>query len=150
MIVINDPEAFDVLAHTVDIPYCPGKDWCIAKRDDRGDLVGAGMLCGFTGVGGSVQAHIAGFKPRWLDRVLLYAFFDMAFKHLRVGKILGIVPELNYDALRLDRHIGMVEEAKIDGVFTWEGNVCAAIILSMTREQCRFLEPPRRLRHGRE
>lgn len=149
MIVINDPDAWDAIAHAVDIPYHPGRDWCIAKRDSRGDLIGGGMLVGYTGAGGSVQGHIAGFRQNWLDRVMIYAFCDMAFNHLQVKKLIGIVPERNERALRLDRHIGMREECRIDNLFTWEGEPCAGVVLSMTREHCRFLEPPRRLRDGR-
>lgn len=145
MIIINDPEAFNAIATAADAPYLPGRDWCIAKRNAAGELIGGVMLTTFTGIGGSVQVHVAGFAPNWLDRILLFATFDMAFNWLQVGKVIAMISEHNAKSLNFNSRLGFRDECKIDGVFTFEGKPCAVVVRSMTRDQCRFLEPPRRL-----
>lgn len=147
MICINDKEAFNAIAHAADAPYLPGRDWCIAKRNAEGVLLGGAMLTTFTGAGGSVQVHVAGFHPNWLDRVVLFAVFDMAFNWLQVGKVIAMISEHNAKSLKFNSHLGFRDECKIEGIFTFQGKPCAVVIRSMTRDQCRFLEPPRRLKN---
>ena len=142
-ILINDPTAVAYISGKVQAPFFYGYDQCVSLHRDDGTLVGGGLLCGYTGVGGSVEGHIAGASANWLSRRLLYSYFDCAYNHLRVGKIFGKVNATNTRALALDKHLGFVEEARLSGVFTHEGNPVDAILFSMTKDQCRFLNPPR-------
>lgn len=149
MIVINHPEAWRKIAAACKASYAPALDVCIARLNDgTQEVLGGAMLCDYTGKGGSAMCHMAGLTQTWLSRRLLWAYFDFAFNKLEVGKLIAIVPGYNEKALRLDRHFGFVDETTISGVFTFEGDIYPAIVLSMTREQCRFLTPPKGVLHG--
>ena len=89
--------------------------------------------------------HVAGIQPHWINRTLLWVCFDYPFNQLHVKKVFGPVPSYNKTALEFDKHLGFEEETVIEGVYP-EGNL---VLLSMTREKCRFLDmPPRALTKG--
>lgn len=86
--------------------------------------------------GRSMQMHVASDGSRkWLNREYLKACFDYPFNHLKLNKVIGIVDSTNADALRFDHHLGFVTEAVIKDA----GKYGDLHILSMTRQQCRFL-----------
>lgn len=84
----------------------------------------------------SVQMHVAAVPgKRWMTREYLRLCFVYPFGQLAVKKIIGLVDSTNADALRFDKHLGFVEEA----VIRHAGKHGDLHILTMTREQCRFL-----------
>ena len=85
--------------------------------------------------GRSVQMHVAATGKTWLNREFLWKCFDYPFNQLKVHKIIGLVDSENADALRFDRHLGFETEAIIKNA----GRRCDMIILSMTKDKCRFL-----------
>jgi hypothetical protein len=99
-----------------------------------GELVGGVLVDNSTGR--SVQMHCAGIGGHWLSKSLLRYSFHYVFNELQVHKAIALVDSTNVEALRLDRHLGFVQEAVITGT----GRHGDTIILSMTRDQCRYLE----------
>jgi RimJ/RimL family protein N-acetyltransferase len=100
-----------------------------------GELVAGVLFDNYNGT--SVCIHVAsdGTK-RWLNREFLWFTFHYAFNQLKVKKLVGPVPASNAAALKFDLNLGFVEEARITDAC--EGG--DLIFLTMTREQCRFLE----------
>lgn len=82
----------------------------------------------------SISMHCAGVG-RWLTREFLRAVFDYPFNYLKVKKVIGLVDSMNDKAMRLDKHLGFVQE----GLIKEASRFGDLVILTMTREQCRFL-----------
>jgi L-amino acid N-acyltransferase YncA len=81
----------------------------------------------------SIRIHLA--VDGKMTREFLRVAFSYPFEQLQVCKLIGIVSSANRAALRLDRHLGFVEEAVIKDACP-DGNLH---ILTMTRKQCRFI-----------
>lgn len=100
-----------------------------------GQLVAGVLYDNWTGR--SLQMHVASDGTRrWLNREFLKAAFSYPFNQLKLNKVIGVVDSTNADALRFDHHLGFVTEAIIKDA----GKHGDFHILSMTRQQCRFLE----------
>lgn len=84
--------------------------------------------------GAVIRMHVAG-ERHWLTRGFLWLVFDYPFLQLRVHKVVGMVSSCNRPALDLDLRLGFVREARIEGGCE-DGDL---EILTMTREQCRWL-----------
>lgn len=136
MIIFNNLEAIRMISRATNVPFIKDVHQCIATTNSRGELLGGILVTDFNGA--SCQLHIAGYR-NFLNKDILYLIFDYCFNILGVRKILGIVPATNIRALKLDMHFGFEVEARIEDVFS---GPCAAVVLSMTRDQCRFLNPP--------
>lgn len=86
--------------------------------------------------GASIAMHVAAEGKQWLNRDYLWFCFWYPFEQLKVNKVIGPVPSTNEAALRFDKHLGFIEEARIkDGAPGGD-----LILLTMTRQQCRYLE----------
>lgn len=83
--------------------------------------------------GRSICMHVAIERP--VSRKFTRMAFDYPFNQLKVSKVLGLVDSTNEKALRFDRLLGFVEEARIEGA----GKTGDLLILSMTRQQCRWI-----------
>jgi hypothetical protein len=142
VIRLNDVHAIRLIASAAHIQFVPKLHQCIAEYDSN-DILRGGVL--FTDwMGGSVQVHVAGFRSNWATKALLFMTFDYPFKQLKVKKLIGLVPEENYRARNLNLHLGFKIEYKIDDVFNDKGPFNGMYIMSMKREDCRWLgmEPP--------
>lgn len=116
--------------------YEPTCSQAIGWESD-GELVAGTLYDQYNGR--SICMHVAAEKP--VTRAYTRACFSYAFEHLGVQKVLGLVDSTNSAALRFDRHLGFVEEARIKDA----GKFGDLIVLSMTRPQCRWIGD----RHGR-
>jgi hypothetical protein len=104
----------------------------------RGNTTLGGVVYeSYTGEGGSVLGSLAGVTKHWLTKDFMYCAFDFAFNTMKVRKILGHVNANKTSVLAFDFALGFQFEAEIEGVYP-DGN---CIIVSMTRDQCRWLEP---------
>ena len=103
----------------------------IGLIDDDGNIIAVAGYEDYNGA--SVRAHIA--FDGMLTREFIRIGFDYPFNQLKVKKIIGLVSSCNKKALKLDKHLGYVEEAIIKDACL-DGDLH---ILTMTREQCRFL-----------
>lgn len=132
-IVLDDFYAAMQVAAAAPCDYNEGKDHCVARVKD-GKLLGGVIFQGYTGA--SVELHVAGFHPRWLTRDFLWVAFAYPFIQLNCKKIIGRVVESNRRALEFDLKLGFTEEARVKDVYPDSGDL---IILTMRREQCRWL-----------
>lgn len=131
-IVLNDLIAAQRIAAAAPCVYSPVHDHCIARfKGDR--LLGGVIYQGYTGA--SIELHVAGFDPLWINRDLLWAVFAYPFIQLNCKKIIGRVAETNRRALEFDLKLGFKEEGRIREVFP-EGDL---FILTMRRDECRWL-----------
>lgn len=122
-----------VCSRTGDGPFWPDGSSTIGLEKD-GELVAGVVFDDYNGVSCCIHVASDGTR-RWLNREYLWFTFHYAFNQLGVRKLIGKVTADNASALRFDRHLGFVEEARIRDAC--EGG--DLIILTMTREQCRFL-----------
>lgn len=103
--------------------------------EKNGKLVAGVVYDHFNGA--SVCLHVASDGTRaWLNREFLRFAFLYPFDQMKVKKIIGIVPSNNVEALRFDRKLGFVEEARIKDAHP-QGDL---ILFTMTRQQCRWLK----------
>lgn len=103
--------------------------------EDDGELVAGVTYDHFNGA--SIAMHVASDGSRkWLSREFLEFAFSYPFEQLKVKKVIGIVPSTNADALRFDKHLGFVEEARIAQGYP-DGDL---IFLTMRRDQCRWIK----------
>lgn len=115
--------------------FNPLADVSIARLTPEGKLMGGVVYNGYTGKGGSIGLHYAGFHPRWFSRDMLFVCFDYPFNQLGVKKIFGQVPASNAQAIKVNLHMGFVPEKVIKDVYP-DGDM---LLVAMYREQCRFL-----------
>ena len=101
----------------------------------NGKLLGGVVYANYTGKGGSVICHMAGWSPSWMTRDLLWVGFDYPFNALHVVKIFATVPSDNAAALSINKRWGFREEHTVKDVYPGAD----MILLSMGREDCRFL-----------
>lgn len=116
-----------------------GKVWSPEGREVVGLVDGDIVLGGVVYedyTGSSVCCHIAIAHPHVPLRKLLVAAARYAYNQLGVKKVIGMVPSNNEDALRMDFRLGFELEAIVRDVFPDGSDM---VILTMTREQCRFL-----------
>jgi RimJ/RimL family protein N-acetyltransferase len=107
----------------------------VISRAENGELYGGVIYENYTGVGGSLLAHVAGFRPNWLNRDMLYIMFDYPFKQLGCRNVFLQVASKNVASFRFATSLGFKEYVKIEDVFPDDD----MILLRMKREDCRFL-----------
>ena len=87
--------------------------------------------------GRSINMHVAAIPgKRWMTKEFLHLCFSYPFDQLKVNKIIISVDSANTEAYAFDKHCGFHDEHTI----TDAGNLADLHILSMTRQQCRFLK----------
>ena len=133
MIVLNDPEHGHILAEAAGVIFNPAVDRVIARLYPSGAVRGGMVFNGYTG--SSIGIHMAGFDPKWADRTLIWMCFDYCFNQIGCKKVFGQVPAKNARALEINRKLGFKIEAHVKDVFPDDD----LIVISMTREDCRWL-----------
>ena len=78
---------------------------------------------------------MASFRPRWIDRELLWLTFAIPFNIWGVDKLIAPAQSTNEKAVDFILHIGFTIETTIKDVFP-DGDM---LIMSMYRKSCRFL-----------
>ncbi len=87
--------------------------------------------------GKSVVAHIASVSGKnWITREFLRLILSYPFDQLKVKKIIAPVDSSNESAQRFNKHLGFVTEAVISDA----GKIGDLHLMTMTRQQCRFLK----------
>lgn len=99
--------------------------------ESEGELVAGVLYDQYNGR--SICMHVAAEKP--VTRTFTKTAFDYPFNQLGVQKVIGLVDSTNDAALRFDRKLGFVEEARIKDA----GKHGDLILLTMTKERCRWL-----------
>lgn len=133
-IIFNDDATAIEIATRAKCYWDPRSCVSIARVVD-GQLYGGVIFCGYTGE--SVGMHSAGFVPRWVNRDLLWVTFDFPFRQMGVKRIFGQVPENNFQARKLNEHLGFRYVTRIDGVFR-NGEAC--LLMCLEKDDCRYLD----------
>lgn len=95
-------------------------------------------VCVFTDYRGStVNLHVAGAYPGWINREFLRAVFGCVFEELKCNTALGLVRIDNPKALLFDTRLGfrvtgIVPKGDDDGTDFY--------LLAMTKEECRWIK----------
>ncbi len=132
MIRFGDAQAMNQIGQAAEVIVTPFTQ-CISWHDSDGSVAGGALFDNFNG--SVVYTHVAGFRPNWASPVWLYTVSDFCFDKLKVKKVLGIVSVSNEEAIRFDKAFGFKIVATIDDYFP-NG---AAHLMSLVREDCRFL-----------
>jgi len=131
---INAPGAGEWIMQRAGGIFVPGYGHSLSTHRD-GELLGGFVLSDFTGA--CAMVHMAGERPGWATRDLLWMLFDYAFHQLGVRKLLALVRSNNYLALALDLRAGWRIETLITDLY--EPGV-HAFVLYMKPEFCRWLD----------
>ena len=130
MIVTGDAVCHYVTSKTNAQYFGGGVGFGIEKD---GQIVCGVMFENFTGR--SLQIHVAKEPNAQMSKAWLKGLFGYAFNHCKVNKIIGAIDSENSESLRFTRHIGFTDEAVIKDA----GPKGDFYILTMTRNQCRFI-----------
>lgn len=139
---------FDNLKHSYQLadavaPYGMDRVWfrSITRAGQDGTLFGGVLYTDVTKH--SCQVHIAGFRPNWINRDLLWVAFHLPFVQLNLKRIFAYICEDNKRSLAFTRHIGFSTLCIIPEVHADRG----LVVLAMDRPSCRWLTPvPRAFR----
>lgn len=134
---INDVHAIRLIARAANVQYIPKLHHCIADYDTWDRLRGGTLYADFWG--GSVMTHFAGFRPGWITKPLLWLGFDYPFNQLKVKKIFGMIPEWNVPSRNLALRLGYKIEYLTDDVFNNADGVNGMYLMSMQRDECKWL-----------
>ena len=136
MLVMNHPAAIAKVSLAAKVAFIPRWHQCLARMS--GDDVLGGII--YTSYHyASMEMHVAGFVPQWLNRELLWAAFDYPFRSLNLLKVISPIPETNKKSLAFCLNLGFKVEATIADVFPDGG----MNILSLYKDDCRFLKMPK-------
>ena len=119
----------------IDSQFSPVTMQVISRVED-GELLGAAVYENYTGPGGSIEAHIGSFAPRWLNRDFLYVMFDYPFVQLDCKQAFVRVKSNNEKSIHWCHSLGFKDYVTIEDVFP----DCDMIIMRMKRDECRFLK----------
>lgn len=133
MIEVDNLDHADRIAKGAGVLFNMRYDRSLTRVVD-GELVGGFIFNGWN-PGGSIAAHMAGFRDGWCTRELLCRVFDYCFNTLGVKKVFAPVPSDNAKALELNRRVGFKDEVIVADVFA----DCDLVVLSMRRDECRWL-----------
>lgn len=142
MIVFNNITHGRLIAAAIPITYNADTDPVISNcRGER--LLGGVIFREYTG--SCIFMSQAGFDRHWMTRDMGWVVSDYAFNQLNCKKICGTVSTANKDLLAINLRLGFRVEALITDAYP-DGDMA---VLSMTREECRWLNfKPRGLRVG--
>lgn len=70
----------------------------------------------------------------------MYLAFDYPFRQLKVKKVFGLVPERNHLARNFNLKLGFKIEYMAEGVFSHMDGVNGMYLMSMTKDECRWLD----------
>lgn len=141
MFRINDTHAIKLIARACIIEFVPKLHHCIADYTEDDKLKGGVLFTDYYS-GGSAMIHMAGFRRNWVSKAMVYLAFDYPFRQLKVRKLMGMVPEYNIRALNADLHLGFKVEYLSPDVLGRADGVNGMYLVSMYREDCRWLNMP--------
>ncbi len=135
MIHFNEVGHGERIMQAINSTFTPVTMQVISRTSDEGELLGGVVYENYTGRGGSVLAHIAGFTPSWINRDVLYVMFDYPFVQLDCTQVFGQVAAKNTHTLTFSKKLGWEEVITLEGVFPDDDMV----LLRYRRKGCRFL-----------
>lgn len=145
MIYIGNIEHGDKVMESIDSLFSQ-ISMQVISREENDTLLAAVVYENYTGEGGSIEAHIGSFGPRWLNRDFLYIIFDYPFNQLKCKQAFVRVKSKNEKSLNWCRSLGFKDYVTIEDVFPDDD----MILLRMKRDECRYLNiKPRTIKSKR-
>lgn len=128
------PEGLKFLAQALGLAVTSGFTAIEALHADTGHVVG---MVGFDRwTDNSAEMHVWLAQPS-ATRALLWPAFHYLFEQQNRGVAIGVVAASNARALRMDKHVGFVEVARIkDGKAQGED----LVLLELRKENCKWLK----------
>ena len=118
----------------------------VISRAVDDDFKGGVVFENWTGKGGSVLAHLAGFSPNWLNRDLLWVMFHYPFMQLDCTHAFVQVKGKNKASKNIVEAMGFKEVITLKDVYPDDD----MILYRLYRDECRFLKvKPRNLNFKR-
>lgn len=130
-------------AEKCDSDWFPNRGRLIGLYSEDQGIVAAALYEGFNGA--SVMCHIASEGKAWMTRDFLWYFFWYPFEELKVRKLLAPIASENERSVRLAKSVGFSLEATLQDASP-RGNM---LILTMTKDQCRWLDLKGRQDNGK-
>jgi RimJ/RimL family protein N-acetyltransferase len=124
------------------VVFNPFADVSVMRVTPQGKPLGGVIISNWTGYGGSVCIHVAGFEPNWLSRNLLFVAFDYPFRQLGVKKIFAQMKATNMVAINFNRRLGFEPKYLIEGAYPGDD----MLVTELTPETCRYLSLQPRLK----
>jgi len=103
---------------------------------DGDEVVGAVVCDSWTTT--ACQAHIVIMKKSALKAGLINEVADYVFNQCGRIKIYGTVPADNEAALKLDKHIGFKEVARLEDAYDWDIDY---VLMELKKEDCPYWTP---------
>ena len=119
-----------------------GQEAQFIGQEKDGQLVAVVAFTNF--VTNACAMHIGSVGDNWMSRDLLWACFDYPFIKLEKKVILATLEASNFEALRLNRHLGFQVDAVIKDAHE-NGDL---MIMSMRKEDCKWLAIKSSLKQG--
>ncbi len=138
MIRLDDVHAIKLIAMAAQIEFVPRKHHCIANYNDNDILMGGVLFTDYRG--GSIAIHMAGFRPNWVSKAMIFLAFNYPFIQLNLPKLFATVPEWNVKSRNNTLHLGFKIEYLVPDVYARPDGVNGLYIMSMMRQDCRWLK----------
>lgn len=97
--------------------------------------------------GADIRVIIASDDPRWCLPGVLRELFSYPFNQAGCTRITAIIKDGNERSLKLCRGLGFRKEGVLRRGYNGRTN---AVLLSMLKEECTWLQPPEERLHGRK
>src|SRR6187399_2051868 len=144
-VIILDPRFGVPVAEKARAAYNPVTDACLARVED-GVFYGGVIFTDYTGEGGSISVHFAGFLPYWVNRSLFHETCNYVFNYCKCNRMFGQVRETEPKVLAFDLKLGFKEVAFLEGVFPDGG--CHIVMATRADAERRWLLPKKDGVHG--
>lgn len=132
MIELGNDTHGHLIAKATNSVYSPGVE-TVVSRSEQGMFVGGVIFSNYTGT--SLCIDVAGLRPNWCNRNLIWMTFAYPFLQMKCKVLIGRLSSNNKAAVKFDTHIGFREIARIpDGVPNGD-----LVLLVMYREECKWL-----------
>lgn len=101
----QDTAAIEKLGQATNHAFNPATDVVLSRhREDTGEVLGGFIFTGLTET--SVVVHAAGLIQNWLNRLLIWATADYAFRQLGCLQVIAPIASDNIRSFKLARHAG--------------------------------------------
>lgn len=107
----------------------------VISRTENKELYGGVVYENWTGAGGSCVCHVAGFRPMWLNRDMMFVIFDYPFIQLDCKVVFVQVAANNEKSIHFCHSVGFTDYVRLEDVFP-DGDM---ILMRLKRDDCRFL-----------
>lgn len=134
MIHLGNADHGDLLMRRIGSRYSKVTMEVISRSED-GVLYGGVVYENYTGKGGSILVHTAGFTKHWINKDMLWIMFDYPFRQLDCKQAFAQVPGNNTDCIKFSKAVGWEEVIRLPAVYPDDD----MILFRLYRDRCRFM-----------